>query len=257
MESIDSLGFLEVFGFTAGIEGADAMLKSAQVRLICQHEVSPGLITLIIEGDLASCRAAVNAGKAAAARVGMVIGSHVIGRPDEDTESMILKYIPQSSAHYRNDDMNSAESEKHKIPDTVAPKIDTPVKVAAPMSQSIPSETVELVQPETVAEESNNPAILEKNAQAIVPKRDLYAPVIRQAEKAMTPVAKKAITQAEFEKVIEYITAVAKGRSWQAIKLHFPHDPEQLLNKLNEVVTSGRIIKVRASYRKAEAKRSS
>ncbi|WP_434778413.1 BMC domain-containing protein [Neisseria sp. Ec49-e6-T10] len=101
MKVIDSLGFIEVLGFVAGIEAADAMLKSASVRLIRQHEVHPGLVTLVIEGDLAACRAAVNAGSAAASRVGVVLGSHVIGRPDGDTESMILNLIPQSLADYK------------------------------------------------------------------------------------------------------------------------------------------------------------
>ncbi len=90
METIDALGFVEVYGLVAGIEAADAMLKSARVRLLRQHEVNPGLITVVVEGDLAACRAAVNAGVAAAERVGKVISSHVIGRPDPDTETLVV-----------------------------------------------------------------------------------------------------------------------------------------------------------------------
>ncbi|MDR3362211.1 MAG: BMC domain-containing protein [Desulfovibrio sp.] len=93
MNRLDALGFVEVYGLATGIETADAMLKSAQVRLVRQHGVHPGLITLVVEGDLASCRAAVNAGVAAASRMGAVIASHVIGRPDADTETLVLDMI--------------------------------------------------------------------------------------------------------------------------------------------------------------------
>ena len=97
MNAINALGFVEVYGLAAGIEAADAMLKSAKVRLLREHEVHPGLVTLTVEGDLAACRAAVSAGVAAASRVGKVIASNVIGRPDEDTEMMVLSLIPRPS----------------------------------------------------------------------------------------------------------------------------------------------------------------
>jgi ethanolamine utilization protein EutK len=97
VHSINALGSVEVYGLVAGIEAADAMLKSAQVRLLRQYEVHPGLITLAIEGDLGACRAAVAAGVAAASRIGTVISSHVIGRPDGDTETMVEELIPRPS----------------------------------------------------------------------------------------------------------------------------------------------------------------
>ena len=57
MGTINSLRLLEVRGLVAGVEAADAMLKSARVRLLRAHQVNPGLITLVVEGDLAACRA--------------------------------------------------------------------------------------------------------------------------------------------------------------------------------------------------------
>lgn len=90
---IDALGFVELLGYVAAIEAADAMLKTADVRLLAVHEVNPGLITVQVEGNLAACRVAVNAGRASAERVGTVIATHVIGRPDPDTEDMVLHHI--------------------------------------------------------------------------------------------------------------------------------------------------------------------
>lgn len=75
-------GFLEVKGLVAGIEVADAMLKAASVRLLTQITTNPGLITLVVEGDIGSCRAAIDAGHLAAARFGGVVSEKVIGRPE-------------------------------------------------------------------------------------------------------------------------------------------------------------------------------
>ena len=94
---IDALGFVEVFGYVAALEAADAMLKTADVRLLAVHELNPGMITIEVEGNLAACRVAVNAGRDAATRVGKVIATHVIGRPDVDTEDMVLNRIPNSA----------------------------------------------------------------------------------------------------------------------------------------------------------------
>lgn len=94
---IDALGFVEVFGYVAALEAADAMLKTADVRLLAVHELNPGMITIEVEGNLAACRVAVNAGRDAATRVGRVIATHVIGRPDVDTEDMVLNRIPNSA----------------------------------------------------------------------------------------------------------------------------------------------------------------
>ncbi len=93
MDSINALGFIEVYGLVPGIEAADAMLKSARVRLLRQYEVQPGLITVVVEGDLAACQAAVNAGVAAASRIGKVVSSLLIPRPDGDTATMVLDLV--------------------------------------------------------------------------------------------------------------------------------------------------------------------
>ena len=135
MNTIDSFGFIEVYGLVAGIEAADAMLKSAQVRLLRQHEVRPGMITLVVEGDLAACRAAVNAGVAAASRVGTVLGSHVIGRPVEDTENMVLDLASRSLDDYTGQPERQARKAKAEVkkPAVVTPKA---VKPAAKSAES-------------------------------------------------------------------------------------------------------------------------
>ncbi len=70
---INALGLLEVEGMVAAVDAADAMLKAANVRLLSHEVLDPGRLTLVVEGDLAACRAALDAGAAAARRTGCVI----------------------------------------------------------------------------------------------------------------------------------------------------------------------------------------
>ena len=86
---INALGLLEVDGMVAAVDAADAMLKAANVRLLSHEVLDPGRLTLVVEGDLAACRAALDAGSAAAQRTGRVISRKEIGRPDDDTQWLI------------------------------------------------------------------------------------------------------------------------------------------------------------------------
>ncbi|CCM83622.1 Ethanolamine utilization polyhedral-body-like protein EutK [Klebsiella pneumoniae subsp. pneumoniae ST258-K26BO] len=56
---INALGLLEVEGMVAAVDAADAMLKAANVRLLSHEVLDPGRLTLVVEGDLAACRAAL------------------------------------------------------------------------------------------------------------------------------------------------------------------------------------------------------
>jgi ethanolamine utilization protein EutK len=80
----NACGFLEVKGLAVAIEVADAMLKSANVRIVKQIKTNPALITLVVEGDIGSCRAAVDAGRSLALRFNALVSEKVIGRPEPD-----------------------------------------------------------------------------------------------------------------------------------------------------------------------------
>lgn len=80
-------------GLVAAIEAADAMVKAARVKVKTVVNADAGLLSVICEGDLAACNAAVNAGKAAAAAVGDCVSSNLIARPDADTDLLIDDYL--------------------------------------------------------------------------------------------------------------------------------------------------------------------
>lgn len=87
-----ALGLIETRGLIGAIEAADAATKAADVTLVGKERADAGLMTIKLKGDVAAVRAAVDAGAAAAQRVGELVSAHVIPRPDDETE--ILIYPP-------------------------------------------------------------------------------------------------------------------------------------------------------------------
>ncbi len=77
-----ALGLIETRGLVGAIEAADAGLKAAPVALLGTERTDPALVTVLFAGDTASVKAAVDAGAAAAERVGELVSVHVIPRPD-------------------------------------------------------------------------------------------------------------------------------------------------------------------------------
>ena len=88
METKQALGMIETKGLVGSVEAADAMVKAANVRLIGKVQVGGGLVTVMVRGDVGAVKAAVDAGAAAASRVGELISTHVIPRPHEDVEKI-------------------------------------------------------------------------------------------------------------------------------------------------------------------------
>jgi ethanolamine utilization protein EutM len=76
-----ALGMIETKGYVGNVEAADAMAKAADVDLVKQVQIGAGHLTILVQGDVGSVKAAVEAGAEAAGRVGEIVGTHVIARP--------------------------------------------------------------------------------------------------------------------------------------------------------------------------------
>lgn len=105
-----ALGMIETRGLIGSIEAADAMIKAADVQLVNQEKIDGGLVTVLVEGDVGAVQAAVDAGKAAARRVGQLISAHVIPRPYDEVSTVFKKKMNQESiadkkaeTHVQND----------------------------------------------------------------------------------------------------------------------------------------------------------
>jgi ethanolamine utilization protein EutM len=85
----EALGMIECKGLVAMIEAADAMVKAANVQLIGYEKVDAGLVTAIVRGEVAAVKSAVDAGAAAARKVGEVVATHVIPRPHANVDDGI------------------------------------------------------------------------------------------------------------------------------------------------------------------------
>ena len=86
---MEALGMIECMGLVAMIEAADAMVKAANVNLVGYEKVDAGLVTAIVRGEVGAVRAAVDAGAAAARKVGTVTAVHIIPRPHSDVSAGI------------------------------------------------------------------------------------------------------------------------------------------------------------------------
>ena len=127
-DSINALGYVEVGGLAAAIETADAMLKSADVRLLRQLLRDPMQTTIIVEGALGACRAAVDAGQAAATRMDAFVASQVMGRPARDTAEFVLKLAEAGREPFGSKPPRTAPTAKPapKTAQPVAPEIENP-----------------------------------------------------------------------------------------------------------------------------------
>ncbi len=85
----EALGMVETRGLVASIEAADAMVKSADVKLVGTEKIGSGLVTVMVRGDVGAVKAATESGAAAASKLGELVAVHVIPRPHDDVEKIL------------------------------------------------------------------------------------------------------------------------------------------------------------------------
>ena len=90
-DNISALGFIETQGFTAVFEAIDSACKAANVEVLGKEKLGGGYITVIIKGDVAAVKAAIEAGTAKVNGLGKLIAGHVIARPSAAVLSLLPK----------------------------------------------------------------------------------------------------------------------------------------------------------------------
>lgn len=125
---MQALGLIEVVGYPAAIEAADAALKASNVQLSGLSKVGSGIMTVQLFGDVGAITAAVEAGGRAAEKLGKVRSAHVIPRVDESLIGTVIKGravtnegIPNNQSLLTStEEMNSqtSEAESHLDPNT-------------------------------------------------------------------------------------------------------------------------------------------
>jgi len=89
----EALGLIETRGMVALVEATDAALKAANVAYRGWKQVGSGFVSVILTGDVAAVKAAVDAGAAAAAKVGEVVSVDVIARPHDEVDKVLPKLL--------------------------------------------------------------------------------------------------------------------------------------------------------------------
>ena len=107
---------IETKGLVPLVEASDAMLKAANVTLIGWQKIGSGMVTALIVGDVAAVKAAIDAGAAAAGRVGEVVGVQVIPRPHEDLGAVLPLAGKGWSRSRRASDRVSLEYDINSLP---------------------------------------------------------------------------------------------------------------------------------------------
>lgn len=113
---MSALGLIETKGLVAAIEGADAMLKAANVRLLEKNLVGGGLVTITISGEVSAVKASIDAAVVAIKRIegAVLVSEHVIARPDVELARILALTPPQNGAatHAQKAPSSFAKTEK-------------------------------------------------------------------------------------------------------------------------------------------------
>jgi len=86
-----TVGLIEPQGFTAVFEAIDTTLKTASVEVFAHEKLGDGYTSVLINGDVAGVRAAIEAGKAKVDGLGRLIAAHVIPRPSKGVSGLLPK----------------------------------------------------------------------------------------------------------------------------------------------------------------------
>lgn len=88
-----AIGMIETQGLTAVIEAIDTACKAGNVEILGREKLGGGYITVLIKGDVAAVKAAIEAGreKIEGSGLGKLIAAHVIPRPSTQVLSLLPK----------------------------------------------------------------------------------------------------------------------------------------------------------------------
>ena len=202
---MNALGMIETRGLIGSIEAADAMLKAANVTLMNKTQVGGGLVTVMVCGDVGAVKAAVDAGAAAAERVGELLSVHVIPRPAADVESMLDPRKPEPTAAKLPLSQQAPAEEEQSVDTAASEKLPTDAQELAEM------ESEELEESEESEEGAGEEETFHLDLSSLTSDdlREMTVSKLRAvARKLETGMSRKEIRFAKKEELIARIEAV-------------------------------------------------
>lgn len=159
-----SLGLVEVRGLCAAVTVADAMAKSANVKLEeIENTRGSGYMTIKVTGDVGAVKAAVAAGKAEALASGKLVSVDVIARPIDSTGALFVEYTDKRTRPMCYKAPEAVTEVPPATPEPLVPAVPEPQEVPEPpVAQETPAvpESQEAPAPQAAPEPPKAPKVV-------------------------------------------------------------------------------------------------
>lgn len=113
-----AIGIIETIGMLPAVTALDNALKSANVELKEFNIVKSGIVTVIIEGDVAAVKSAVSAGVSAVTNMNTSVKGHVIARPIDNINIAISSFRSNNNSQIKklisNDNFKNVDNKETK-----------------------------------------------------------------------------------------------------------------------------------------------
>jgi len=84
-----AIGMVETRSYLAALQAADTMVKSADVSIIDLEFVGSGVVNVIVTGEVAAVKAAVDNAVETAGQLAEIISTNVIARPHDEVDKIL------------------------------------------------------------------------------------------------------------------------------------------------------------------------
>lgn len=206
-----ALGLIETKGLVGAIEAADAMVKAAAVRIISKEKVTGALIIIKISGETAAVKSAVDAGAAAASRIGELVSAHVIPRPDDQLDQLLFdENLKEEKQPQKKSGKQKAKLAKIKTPEP-KPKVIEKTEEVNTEVVVVESPKPKIIVPKQVVEDV--PKIEKKSLQKL-PSMDelvvLNVHALRRIARGFDefPIKGREISKANRAKLLDYFKSL-------------------------------------------------
>ena len=210
---MQALGLLETKGLIAAVEGADIMVKAADVSILEKSYVGGGLVTITITGDVGAVKASIEAGVAAVKKLGseFLISNHVIPRPHNELGMIIETKTIQERE----------ETKEDSTTDTDIIKNDTPLEDNTESITTVISEESELVDDENLIIVNDISKLHKEDVDKLVEENGLEETIATLGKLKVTKLRNLAREYNKFEIVGRQISKANKNVLIEKFKLYY------------------------------------
>lgn len=220
-----ALGLVETKGLVASIEAADAMLKASKVRLVGKERALAGLITIVVVGDVAAVKASVDAGAAAAQRVGELVSVHVIPKPDDQIATILpiedrketltteKKIKPKPSKPVEKIIEEKEVKKEFKVATKVKPDISPEEEPKKEVTPKISSDTIERLKREALGKKFDEEKTKKQTSSDEINMRELEKLNVHQLRRLARstenfPIKGREISRANRGQLLDYFQTI-------------------------------------------------